>query len=155
MAANRCGIEACAPGVPFNEPHLAAVAVMVQGLLDLKLLRGDAEEIIETGAYREFCPHNTSHWLGSDVHDVGDYRVDGAWRELEPGMVLTIEPGIYIPYNVATSHLAVRWRGVGVRVEDDVAITANGHEVLTDAAKEVADIEAIMASGGPAGRAPA
>lgn len=147
LEANRCGIEACRPGVAFNAPHLAAVGVMVQGLLDLKLLSGDAAEIIETDAYREFCPHNTSHWLGGDVHDVGDYRVDGAWRDLEPGMVLTVEPGIYIPDIEATSHLAARWRGVGIRVEDDVAITAHGHELLTDAAKEVADIHAVMASG--------
>jgi Xaa-Pro aminopeptidase len=147
LEANRRGIQACRPGVGFNEPHRAAVEVLVDGLLDLKLLRGDPKEILETEAYREFCPHNTSHWLGGDVHDVGDYRVDGAWRELEPGMVLTVEPGIYIPYNVSTAHLAARWRGVGIRVEDDVAINASGHEVLTDAAKEVADIHAIMAAG--------
>ncbi len=92
-----------------------------------------------------FCPHNTSHWLGSDVHDVGDYRVGGASRELEPGMVLTIEPGIYLPPGRATARLPPRYRGVGVRIEDDVLITRDGHEVLTaDAPKRVADIHRLM-----------
>lgn len=145
LEANREGIAACRPGAAFNAPHLAAVTVMVQGLLDLKLLDGDLQEIIDTEAYRRYCPHNTSHWLGSDVHDVGDYRVDGAWRELAPGMVLTVEPGIYIPDQEATSHLAARWRGIGIRVEDDVLVTASGCEVLTDAVKQVADIQSLMA----------
>ncbi|MCB1686494.1 MAG: aminopeptidase P N-terminal domain-containing protein, partial [Pseudomonadales bacterium] len=91
LEANQQAIAACRPGVPFNEPHQVATRVMVDGLLELGLLTGDAAQILESEAYRPLCPHNTSHWLGSDVHDVGDYRVDGAWRELEPGMVLTIE----------------------------------------------------------------
>ena len=104
------------------------------------------EEVIETESYRVFCPHNSSHWLGLDVHDVGDYRVDGAWRPLEPGMVLTVEPGIYIPDVAATSDLPEQFRGVGIRVEDDVLITAEGPEVLTrEAPKEIDDIERVMA----------
>jgi Xaa-Pro aminopeptidase len=115
---------------------------MVEGLVMLKLLQGDADEIIARDRHRAFCPHNTSHWLGSDVHDVGDYRVEGASRELEPGMVLTIEPGIYLP---AGDRLAPRWRGIGIRIEDDVLVTREGHEVLTaDAPKTVADIQRTM-----------
>tara|TARA_A100001037_G_scaffold42772_2_gene33774 strand:+ start:9833 stop:11116 length:1284 start_codon:yes stop_codon:yes gene_type:complete len=147
LEANRAGIDSCRPGATFSDPHVAAVSVMVQGLLDLKLLQGELTEILETDAYREFCPHNSSHWLGSDVHDVGDYRVDGAWRELEPGMVLTVEPGIYIRDDASTGALAPRWRGIGIRVEDDVAITSEGHEVLSHAAKDVSDIQQLMAEG--------
>jgi Xaa-Pro aminopeptidase len=147
LEANKQAIACCQVGALFNEPHETAVQVMVQGLVDLKLLEGDPQEIIEREQHRLFCPHNTSHWLGSDVHDVGDYRVDGAWRPLEPGMVLTIEPGIYIPRREATAHLANRWRGIGIRVEDDVLITAKGPEVLSAAApKEVAELEALVGS---------
>ena len=143
--ANKKAIQACVPGALFTEPHEAAVRVMVDGLLGLKLLEGDAREIIEKERYRGFCPHNTSHWLGSDVHDVGDYRVDGAWRPLEPGMVLTVEPGIYIPQHASTAHLARRWIGLGIRIEDDVLITSEGAEVLSaDAPKERRDIESLM-----------
>ncbi len=146
LAANEAAIAACVPGAHFMDPHEVALAVMVQGLLDLELLEGEREEILETGAYRDFCPHNASHWLGMDVHDVGDYRVDGESRPLEPGMVLTIEPGIYIPDREANAHLPVAFRGLGIRVEDDVLIGADGPEVLTAAApKTVADIEATMA----------
>ena len=121
---------------------------MVEGLVKLGLLEGEVEEILQTQAHRAYCPHNTSHWLGGDVHDVGDYRVDGASRALEPGMVLTIEPGIYVPRHKSTAHLAERWRGIGIRIEDDVLITASGPEVLTSGApKEIADIEALVGSG--------
>ncbi|MEQ8858341.1 MAG: Xaa-Pro aminopeptidase [Pseudomonadales bacterium] len=141
LEANRAAIAACRPGARFKAPHEAAVRVMVDGLLSLKLLKGDADEIVEREGYRAFCPHNTSHWLGSDVHDVGDYRVEGASRELEPGMVLTIEPGIYLPPGETTAHLPPRWRGLGVRIEDDVLITRKGHEVLTaEAPKTVAEV---------------
>jgi Xaa-Pro aminopeptidase len=147
LEANKQAIASSQAGALFNEPHQAAVRVMVQGLLDLNLLQGELEEIIASESYRQFCPHNTSHWLGSDVHDVGDYRVDGAWRPLEPGMVLTIEPGIYIPRDATTGHLASRWCGIGIRIEDDVLITANGPDVLTAAApKEVAELEALVGS---------
>ncbi|MDZ7668475.1 MAG: Xaa-Pro aminopeptidase [Gammaproteobacteria bacterium] len=144
LEANRTAIAACRPGVPFTAPHEAAVRIMVEGLVGLKLLRGDVDEIIESGGHRRLCPHNTSHWLGSDVHDVGDYRVGGVPRQLEPGMVLTIEPGIYLPPD-AEPALPPRWRGTGVRIEDDVLITSSGHELLTgDAPKTVADIHRHM-----------
>lgn len=145
LEANRQAIDACRPGVAFHHPHDVAVRVMVEGLIDLGLMAGDPAELIETGQHRAFCPHNTSHWLGSDVHDVGDYRVGGASRLLEPGMVLTIEPGIYLPPGEPTAHLARRWRGLGVRIEDDVLITRGGHEVLTaEAPKSVADVHRAM-----------
>lgn len=143
LEANRQAIASCRPGVHFMTPHETAVHVMTAGLIELGLLDGTVEEAVAGGAHRQFCPHNTSHWLGSDVHDVGDYRVGGAWRELEPGMVLTIEPGIYIPPSVRT--VPARWRGIGIRIEDDVAIVRGGHEVLTEAApKSVADVERVM-----------
>jgi len=146
LAANEAAIGVCRPGALFLDPHQAAVRIMVQGLLDLKLLDGGIDELIETEAYRTFCPHNSSHWLGMDVHDVGDYRVDGTYRPLEPGMVLTIEPGIYVPDRPETAHLPAHFRGIGIRIEDDVLITAQGPEVLTAAApKSVADIQATMA----------
>jgi len=146
LHANRQAIERCRPGVNFIEPHATALQVMVEGLVALKILQGDVQEIIAEERYRAFCPHNSSHWLGSDVHDVGDYRVDGAWRGLDPGMVLTIEPGIYIPDDETTAHLPARWRGTGIRIEDDVLITKTGCEVLTDAApKSVDDVQRLMA----------
>lgn len=154
LEANRAGIAACVPGARFTAPHDAALAVMVDGLCQLKLLPGPANDAIESGAYRTFCPHNTSHWLGSDVHDVGDYRVGGEPRALEPGMVLTIEPGIYLPPGEAGAGLARRWQGLGVRIEDDVLITRGGHEVLTEAApKSVAEVRRAMASGRRGGAA--
>ncbi|HEX7036757.1 MAG TPA: Xaa-Pro aminopeptidase [Pseudomonadales bacterium] len=144
LEANRAGIAACRPGAPFTAPHQAALRVMVEGLVALRLLDGDVDELIESGAHRPFCPHNTSHWLGSDVHDVGDYRIGGAPRQLEAGMVLTIEPGIYLPPGLGAA-VPARWRGLGVRIEDDVLITAGGAEVLTaDAPKTVADIHRVM-----------
>lgn len=147
LEANKQAIARCRVGALFNEPHEVALKVMVQGLVDLKLLSGSPEAILASESYRTFCPHNTSHWLGSDVHDVGDYRVDGAWRSLEPGMVLTIEPGIYIPRDETSEHLASRWRGIGIRIEDDVLITGKGPEVLTDGVpKEIPDVEALVGS---------
>lgn len=143
LEANLRAIAACRPGAHFMHPHETALAVMVDGLVDLGLLSGERDEIIASGAFRRFCPHNSSHWLGSDVHDVGDYRVAGVWRDLEPGMVLTIEPGIYVQPN--DRQVPEQWRGIGIRVEDDVVITRSGREVLTDAApKSVADITLLM-----------
>jgi Xaa-Pro aminopeptidase len=143
LEANRQAIECCRPGAHFMEPHETALRVMIEGLLELGLLRGSVQEVLADGTFRRFCPHNSSHWLGSDVHDVGDYRVGGAWRELEPGMVLTIEPGIYVQPREAD--VPVRWRGIGIRIEDDVVITRAGHEVLTtDAPKSVADVTRTM-----------
>ncbi|HNA21562.1 MAG TPA: M24 family metallopeptidase, partial [Agitococcus sp.] len=117
--------------------------VLTQGLLDLGLLQGSLAGNIEQGTYREFYMHRTGHWLGMDVHDVGDYKVADEWRQLEAGMVLTVEPGLYIsPDN---ERVAARWRGIGIRIEDDVLVTKTGHEVLTDAApKSVIDIEQLM-----------
>ncbi|PID45956.1 MAG: Xaa-Pro aminopeptidase [Proteobacteria bacterium] len=138
-------IEAAQPGNTWNDPHMAAVNVIAQGLLDLGLLEGDLETVIEEGGYREFFMHKTGHWLGMDVHDVGDYKIDEEWRVLEQGMVLTIEPGIYIS---PSPEIDKKWWNIGVRIEDDVLITRKGNEVLTSAlVKEVADIEAFMAKG--------
>ena len=106
-------------------------------------MQGDIEEIIQKESFRQFYMHGTGHWLGMDVHDVGDYKVADEWRQLEPGMVLTVEPGLYIsPDN---ERVAAKWRGIGVRIEDDVLVTKNGHEILTLAApKAVVDIEQLM-----------
>jgi Xaa-Pro aminopeptidase len=114
-------------------------------MLDLGLLEGDTDEIIETQEFQDFCPHRTSHWLGIDVHDVGDYRFDDTWRDFEPGMVLTVEPGLYIPANETTDHVPSKYRGIGVRIEDDVLITKAGCEVMTASVpKDIAGIEALM-----------
>lgn len=145
LAANRAGIDACTTDQTFNAPHEAALAVMVQGLVDLKLLDGHVPDILGDERYRPFCPHKASHWLGLDVHDVGDYRFDDTWRAFEPGMVLTVEPGIYIPDDETMAAVPARYRGIGVRVEDDVHVTARGPENLTAAApKSVAEIHRLM-----------
>lgn len=145
LAANEAAIDACLPGALFMDPHQVALEIMIEGLLDLGLLEGDLQEVIETESYRNFCPHNASHWLGLDVHDVGDLRVDGEWRPLEAGMVLTIEPGIYIPDREEMAHVPAKYRGIGIRVEDDVLVTRDGPDVLTASApKTVVDIEATM-----------
>ncbi len=146
LAANEAAIAECRPGRHFNAPHEAALRVMVEGLVALKILKGEVATLIEEEGYRDVCPHKTSHWLGIDVHDVGDYRIDSTWRQLEPGMVLTIEPGIYIPRNETTEHLPSKYRGIGVRIEDDVLITRGGCEVLTAAVpKRIDEVEALMA----------
>ncbi|MEM6709098.1 MAG: Xaa-Pro aminopeptidase [Pseudomonadota bacterium] len=134
LAANEEAIACCTTEHSFNDPHQRAIEIMTQGLKDLKLLRGDLNELLETEAYRRFCPHKSSHWLGLDVHDVGDYRVDEHWRALEPGMVLTIEPGIYIADDESNAEVPARFRGTGIRIEDDVHVTRSGPEVLTRAA---------------------
>jgi Xaa-Pro aminopeptidase len=143
----RAQLEAIAvakPGNHWNDPHETTVRVITQGLVDIGLLEGDVKELIKTEAYKEFYMHRAGHWLGMDVHDVGDYKVGGEWRVLEPGMVLTVEPGIYVaPDN---ERVAKKWRGIGIRIEDDVLITKDGNEVLTkDAPKTVAEIERVMA----------
>lgn len=145
LAAQAAAIEAVRPGEHFNAPHEAARRVLTQGLLDLGVLEGDLEALCAAEAGRPWTVHKCSHWLGLDVHDVGDYRVGDAWRELEPGMVLTIEPGLYFhPEEPGTPR---RLRGIGVRIEDDVLVTAEGHEVLTDAVPRDPDaIEALMAA---------
>lgn len=137
-------IAECKPGKHWNDPHEATVRVITEGLVKIGLLEGEVSELIKSEAYKEFYMHRAGHWLGMDVHDVGDYKVGGEWRVLEPGMVMTVEPGIYVaPDN---ERVAKKWRGIGIRIEDDVAITKDGNEVLTkDVPKTVAEIEALMA----------
>jgi len=145
LEAQLAAIAAVSPGASFNDPHEAAVRAITAGLKDLKLLKGSVDNLIEKTAYRKFFVHRTSHWLGLDVHDVGEYRVGDTWRMLEPGMVLTIEPGIYVP---AHRNIPKQWHGIGIRIEDDVLVTRQGHDVLTqDAPKDPAAIETLMASG--------
>ncbi len=130
------------PGRSFDAPHAAAVRVITEGLVDLGLLSGAVPELIEAGAHRRFFMHRVGHWLGRDVHDVGHYKIDGDWRELEPGMVLTIEPGIYVP---GDADIPEPYRHVGVRIEDDLVVTREGHENLTaDVPKTLEEIEAWM-----------
>jgi Xaa-Pro aminopeptidase len=144
LAAHGAAIRQCLAGQHWNDPHDAAVRSITEGLVNLGLLSGKVSKLIKDGAYREFFMHRTGHWLGLDVHDVGDYKVGDAWRVLEPGMVLTVEPGIYI----APGHRKVpkEFRGIGIRIEDDVAITRGAPEVLTDALeRDPDDIERLMA----------
>ncbi len=144
LEAQLAAIDRVRPGADFNAPHEVAVRTIAAGLKDLNLLKGSMDSIIERGSYRKFFVHRTSHWLGMDVHDVGEYRVNGAWRMLEPGMVLTIEPGIYIP---PKRGYPKEWQGIGIRIEDDVLVTRNAPEVLTDEAPKTPEaIEALMAS---------
>ncbi|HZP44499.1 MAG TPA: aminopeptidase P N-terminal domain-containing protein [Candidatus Binataceae bacterium] len=142
LAAQLKAIDTIRPGVTFDEPHDAAVRVLVDGMRHLGLLKEPVEEILQKGLFHRFYMHRTSHWLGMDVHDVGLYRLNGQSRTLEPGMVLTAEPGIYIaPDNEAAPE---EFRGIGIRIEDDVMVTAEGHEVLTASVpKSVAEIEAL------------
>ncbi|NLG75650.1 MAG: Xaa-Pro dipeptidase, partial [Xanthomonadaceae bacterium] len=131
LEAQYAAIEKTRPGNHWNDPHDAAVRVITQGLVKLGLLKGKVASLIRDGAYRRFFMHRTGHWLGMDVHDVGDYKLGDQWRVLEPGMVLTVEPGIYIPAGM--KGVPRRWWNIGVRIEDDVAVTKDGNEVLTRA----------------------
>ena len=144
LAAQLAAIEAARAGNHWDEPHRVTVKIITQGLVDLGLLKGNVEDLIARNAYTDFYMHRAGHWLGMDVHDVGDYKVDNEWRLLEPGMVMTVEPGIYVaPDN---RKVAKKWRGIGIRIEDDVVITRKGPEVLTAGVpKTVADIERLMA----------
>jgi Xaa-Pro aminopeptidase len=142
LAAQLTAIETVRPGATLEGAHHAAVRVLVDALLAERLLAGSADEIVEKGLYRRFYMHRTSHWLGRDVHDVGNYAVAGAPRPLEPGMVLTVEPGLYVPADA--DDVPAGFRGVGIRIEDDVLVTDAGHEVLSAAApKQVAEIESL------------
>jgi Xaa-Pro aminopeptidase len=141
LAAQKAAIDVVRPGVAIEEVHRTALRVLVDGLLSLGLLSGTADECLEKNAYAPFYMHNTSHWLGMDVHDAGSYRKNGASRALEEGMVLTVEPGLYVRGDQPVDE---RYRGVGIRIEDDVLVTASGCDVLTrDAIKERAEIETI------------
>lgn len=144
LAAQQAAIDEVRPGRPFDAAHHAAVRVIAEGLCALGLLKGDADAAIASGAYKTFFPAKTGHWLGLDVHDVGDYRVDGEARLLEPGMVVTVEPGIYVPPDLRA--VGERWRGIGIRIEDDVAVTGEGNEVLTAAVpKEPEELARVLA----------
>jgi Xaa-Pro aminopeptidase len=128
-AAHRAAVDAVGPGLPVADVHAAATRVIVDGLVALRVLSGDADELIEGEKHKPFYPHQTSHWLGLDVHDPGDYARDGASRALQPGMVLTVEPGLYFRATLPETPAALA--GIGVRIEDDVVVTATGREVLT------------------------
>ncbi|MDR0633489.1 MAG: aminopeptidase P N-terminal domain-containing protein [Azoarcus sp.] len=142
LAANHAARAAVRPGNDWNTPHEAAVAVLTQGFVDLGLLAGKTEDLIEASAYRRFYMHRTGHWLGMDVHDVGQYKVDDQWRPLAPGMVLTVEPGCYIR---AADDVPEAFWNIGIRIEDNALVTAEGCEYLTDGVpREIADIEALM-----------
>jgi Xaa-Pro aminopeptidase len=142
LQAQLAAIATVRPGIRHEEVHQRAVEVLVDGLLDLRLLSGDRQEILDKDLYRPFYMHRTSHWLGMDVHDVGLYKVTGSSRTLEPGMVMTAEPGIYIAAD--REDVDPQFRGIGVRIEDDILVTAEGHEVLSAALpKQPADIEAL------------
>ena len=137
-------IKTIKAGLPWEKMHETAVKVLTQGLVELGLLRGKTKELIAKQAYLPFFMHRTGHWLGLDVHDVGRYAIQGKWRKLQAGMVLTVEPGIYISADLKT--VPSRWHNIGVRIEDDILVTSRGCEVLSKKApKTVAEIEALMA----------
>jgi Xaa-Pro aminopeptidase len=145
LAAQRAAIEQIRPGKTFGAYHDAAVRTITAGLIKLGLLKGSVDKNIRERSYQRFYMHKTGHWLGLDVHDVGDYRVGGEFRELEPGMVVTVEPGIYIAPDA--KGVAAKWRGIGIRIEDDVVVTRGEPEVITAAVPNDADaIEALMAA---------
>ncbi|GAB4346376.1 MAG: Xaa-Pro aminopeptidase [Gammaproteobacteria bacterium] len=144
LEAQLAAIDKMRPGNHWNEPHEAAIRVLTRGLIKLGLIKGTLARAIKEEAYKPFYMHRTGHWLGLDVHDVGDYKVHGEWRELEPGMVMTVEPGLYIA--AGTRGVARKWWNIGIRIEDDVLITKTGNEVLSRALpKSPEEIEALMA----------
>ena len=145
LKAQAAAFAVIAPGKHWNHAHEATVQVITEGLVELGLLKGNVDELIEAEAHRAFYMHRAGHWLGLDVHDVGEYKVGGQWRVLEPGMALTVEPGIYIAAD--NQSVAKKWRGIGVRIEDDVVVTKQGCEILTSGVpRTVAEIEALMAA---------
>jgi len=142
LAAQKAAMDKVRPGNAWNEPHEAAVRVLAQGLMDLKLLAGSLEQALEKETYKRFYMHRTGHWLGLDVHDAGEYKRAGRWRPLEPGMALTVEPGLYIR---AADDVPERLRDIGIRIEDDVVVTQGACEVITaEAPKGIGEIEALM-----------
>jgi Xaa-Pro aminopeptidase len=144
LQAQEAAIAKVKPGNHWNDPHDAAVKALTRGMVDIGLLKGKPAQLIKQGKYRKYYMHRTGHWLGMDVHDVGDYKVDDSWRQLEPGMVLTVEPGLYIPSGIRG---AKRWWSIGVRIEDDLLVTRDGHELLTRGLpRTVEEVEAVMAS---------
>ncbi|MCS5701563.1 MAG: M24B family metallopeptidase, partial [Acidobacteria bacterium] len=142
LSAQEAAIDQILPGNTWNLPHEAAVRVLAEGLVDLGLLAGPIDLVIEDQQYQRFYMHRTGHWLGMDVHDVGDYKVGGEWRVLEPGMTLTVEPGLYV---TPADDVDARWHNLGIRIEDDVLVTGKGCEILTaDVPKRPDEIEALM-----------
>jgi Xaa-Pro aminopeptidase len=145
LAAQAAALAQARPGRSWIAGHEAAVETLTEGLLSLGLLKGTLKSALASGAYKKFYMHKTGHWLGLDVHDVGEYKLAGEFRELEPGMVFTIEPGLYIA--PGTKGVAAKWQGIGIRIEDDVLVTAGGHEVLTEGVpKAVEEVEAVLAA---------
>jgi Xaa-Pro aminopeptidase len=144
LASQKAAFVVIKAGNHWNQAHEETVRVITEGLVTLGLLKGDTQDLIATEAYKPFYMHRAGHWLGMDVHDVGDYKIGGEWRVLEEGMVLTVEPGIYVaPDNTAVD---AKWRGIGIRIEDDVVVTKDGCDILTSAVpKEADEIEALMA----------
>jgi Xaa-Pro aminopeptidase len=144
LAAQTAAINCITPGVTYDQANKATIEVITQGLVKLGILTGDVDQLIAEGAYREFYMHSVSHWLGMDVHDVGDYKINNQWRVYEAGMLLTIEPGIYI--SADNQNVDKKWRGIAVRIEDDILVTKAGREVLTDGVPKQRDqIESLMA----------
>ncbi len=145
LKANLAAIAAVKPGNRWSDPHDRAVEIITEGLVKLKILKGKVASLIKKEAYKAFFMHRTGHWLGLDVHDVGDYKQNDRWRKLEPGMTLTVEPGIYI--SARSKGIDKHWWNIGIRIEDDVVVTKTGHDVLSkDAPKEIEQIENLMCS---------
>jgi len=143
LDAQLSAIEQVKPGNHWNQPHDAAVKTITKGLLKLGILKGTLTNALKKETYRKYYMHRTGHWLGMDVHDVGDYKVDGQWRELEPGMALTVEPGLYIPKG--TRGVPRKYQGIGIRIEDDVVVTKEGYDVLSkQVPKTIEEIEGLM-----------
>jgi Xaa-Pro aminopeptidase len=144
LAAQLAAIQMIKPGVLWTDMQDVILEVITQGLVDVGILKGKVDKLIEQNAYFPYYMHKSGHWLGLDVHDVGAYRINQSWRPLEAGMVLTVEPGIYLAADLP--HVHKKWHNIGVRIEDDVLVTANGAQVLSQAIpKSIADIENIMA----------
>lgn len=145
LRAQKKAVEHVKPGVTFQSIHEVALAELVDGLIEIGLCEGTRESVIEDLSYKEFYPHSTGHWLGLDVHDCGYYAIDGESRLLEPGMALTVEPGLYV--NPSNDAVDPKWHGIGVRIEDDILVTESGYENLTaDIPKEIDEVEAACAS---------
>ncbi|KAA8735558.1 Xaa-Pro aminopeptidase [Acinetobacter qingfengensis] len=143
LSAQLAAIDATRVGQHYRYPHEIVCKIFTEGLVDLGILSGEINELIETEAYKQFYMHGTGHWLGMDVHDVGNYKQHGEWRPYESGMVVTVEPGLYIQADDET--VAERWRGIGIRIEDDILVTKDGPHVLTsDVIKSIDDIEHFM-----------
>ncbi|MCQ8127799.1 Xaa-Pro aminopeptidase [Methylomonas rivi] len=146
LDAQAAALERIRPGIAWNKAHEASVDVLTKGLVELGLLKGRVKKLIKDEKYKQFYMHRIGHWLGMDVHDVGDYKIKDDWRLLEPGMVLTVEPGLYVPADCDS--VDKQWRGIGIRIEDDVLVTKDGHEILTHGVpKSIAAIEALMQGG--------